>query len=239
MQGYNKDTAAGPVPCLYLNELGETYVRKTSLPPDWKRVIVGMNFAIVGAAGANSAPTSETVIYSTPMEQLSFGLGNGLGCYGQDGNRFVGLVTGADYNCTTNNSSPGWAPFGAHGRPNWAIGNGTTRTQVGDGNGEMRVYNTPTGLTTYCSTYAIDISTTPTGITFNLLSGPKDVAGYSTSSDLDLQQRLNALPKSPTVSIAGGWWLGGDPIGLTHFMVRVPFALNRLRLHAVRVLQMA
>ena len=103
----------------------------------------------------------------------------------------------------------------------------------------MRVYNTPTGSTTYCSTYAIDISKTPTGITFNLLSGPKDVAGYSTSSDLDLQQRINALPKSPTVSIAGGWWLAGDPIGLTHFMVRVPYAMNRLRLHAVRVLQMA
>lgn len=228
---------------IYINQLGETFVRAAPLALNWTRVRVGMFYSLCGLT-KDADPSAETLARLGPLDQIMFGIGNGVNAYGEAGNRFVGITSinsgniaplySGTYDYWQLNNSALWG----------AIGDGTTVVQTTTNNATTAYGRHNQAESTRFAAYiGADIALSGTGAVVGISVGPVNAPyGVANTSEANLL-RCMIDPASAGMSavynatVTGGWW-SADPVNMRHIMVRIPYTQNRLRIHALRAIQL-
>ena len=223
-------------------EPGVAYQRLTSLPDGWRRARIAALMSFVGLTGANSAPVSENSISPwTPASLFLIGISNGQGLPGHPGVMFVGATMSSLY-------------YAAIARLR-VLADGTARLSYNGDSGS----HCPGGVLFSGSATAWILSYTgfdgnhkPTASEGFCFGATVDVALGSDNNMRLRYQSSNAITDAALGSsvaitaaaidlgtISGGWWGAAGYSGCRHLFIRCPFQQNRLRLHALRVMQLA
>ncbi len=219
----------------------EVYPRATLLPSAWHRVRIGMLYSIIGlAADDNTAPAVETVTYLNHRDRFALGLFNGAagGCVGDEGTRFVGLMSAVASSVAVSFATPNYSVMWAGNQNFGAIADGVSVTNSATGIGLVTQYAqhlTPAGTTSFCAFMAVDLTLSATGI---LVQG-QAAARLTDTSVLSLRKLMLETTLVGSGTVTGGWWGAGLDSGLTHLYVRAPHNQNRLRIHGLQVMQLA
>ena len=224
MRGYIKTTDLGDEYCIVMSPRG-AYIQETGLPSNWTHVKIGMFYSLVGLAGDNTNRIDETVTENAVLDRYMFGLTNGTGSLGQTGNKFIGITS--TINIVT--QATGMLLYTSE----YAIaGTGSAITSARADAPEPFGGNSCSGTSTFAGFLGIDLSIDIGGE--RILVSP---SAYSNVSDVSLSALRNlmvTLTYKSTAQLPVTW--SGE---LTHFFVRMPHLNNRLRIHAIEVLQIA
>ena len=227
---------------LLLLEPGVAYQRLTGLAEGWRRARIAAVMSFTGLVGPNSAPASDNAVSPwAPASLFLIGLSDGQGLPGLAGVKFVGAtMTSMNYSAiarlrvledgTANLAYSGGAS--AHD-PGGVVFSGTAATW-GSSSTDFYGPHKPTGENAFCFRSTVDVT----------LSGTNSmVLGYSSAGNVSVPvygvsgaMAAGTLALSPT---AGGWWGAEGESGCRHLFIRCPFQQNRLRIHALRVMQLA
>lgn len=225
-----------------LLEPGVAYQRLTGLSEGWRRARIAAVMSFVGLTGANSAPVNEDAISPwTPASLFLIGLSDGQGLPGRAGVKFVGATM-----CSLN--------YGAIARLR-VLADGTARLSYNGGasahdpggilfSGAATALNTPgtdfSGNHKPASSGGFCFSAT---VDLTLNSNDTLQLGYQSASDVTNPafgvSAAIAAGKSDLGAVNGGWWGAAGASGCRHLFIRCPFQQNRLRIHALRVMQLA
>ena len=225
-------------------EPGVAYQRLTGLAEGWRRARIAAVMSFVGLAGPDVLPVNEDAISPwVPASLFLIGLSDGQGLPGQAGVKFVGAtMTSMFYSAI------------AHLR---VLEDGTARLSY-DGNssshnpGGMVFSGTATEWNLPWAWTHFDGDHKPTasegfcfGATVDLTLNSNNTLqfGYqSTSNVTDPVLGVSvaiAANKTDLGAINGGWWGEEGESGCRHLFIRCPFQQNRLRVHALKVMQLA
>ena len=225
-----------------LLEPGVAYQRLTGLAEGWRRARIAAVMSFVGLTGANSAPVNEDTISPwTPASLFLIGLSDGQGLPGRSGVKFVGatmcslaysaiarlrvLEDGTarlSYNGSSGSHDPGGILFSG-AETAW---NAPSVDFSGD--------HKPASSEGFCFSTTVDLT---------LNSNDTLQFGYQSASNvtnptLGVSAAI-AAGTSDLGGINGGWWGAAGASGCRHLFIRCPFQQNRLRIHALRVMQLA
>ena len=261
MRGYNKTTDLGTHGCLIAaaSSTREGICRPTNLPLNWRRVRISIFFRWISGTTDNGDPVAESMpsTWVNFLDDFSLGITNGVGLPGQAGNRFVGLgrQTGSQMGIALNaNTLPvlGTSQALKYMAPRGVIGDGTTILRATTGPGGLDSFSTLPSNTHHFSAFcSADLELTPTGLRLNKWvighntnSATGFTAGFTDCSEYALRRVLadagtaNIAVNTSTAEIGGGWWTAGADVGITHFLARSPYSLNRFCLDNALVEQL-
>ena len=225
-----------------LLEPGVAYQRLTGLAEGWRRARIAAVMSFVGLAGTDSAPVSENAISPwTPASLFLVGLSDGQGLPGRAGVKFVGAtMTSIAYSAIarlqvladgTANLAYG-ASTAAHD-PGGVVFSGSAATW-GHSTSDFNGTHNPTGASGFCFSSTVDLTLgadNTMALKYQAVSSvPNPSLGVSVAMAASAQELTAAT---------GGWWGGGADSGCRHLFIRCPFQQNRLRIHALRVMQLA
>ena len=225
-----------------LLEPGVAYQRLTGLAEGWRRARIAAVMSFVGLTGANSAPVNEDTISPwIPASLFLIGLSDGQGLPGRSGVKFVGATMSSmqysaiaclrvladgtarlSYNGISGSHAPGGILFSGAATA-W-------NTPSTDFSGDHK----PASPEGFCFSTTVDLT---------LNSNDTLQLGYQSASNvtnptLGVSAAI-AAGMSGLGAINGGWWGAAGASGCRHLFIRCPFQQNRLRIHALRVMQLA
>jgi len=225
-----------------LLEPGVAYQRLTGLAEGWRRARIAAVMSFVGLTGPDVLPVNEDAISPwTPASLFLIGLSDGQGLPGLAGVKFVGATM-----CSMNHGAiarlrvlaDGTARLSYNGNssahdPGGILCSGTAtmwHIPATDFYGDHK----PTSSEGFCFSTTVDLA---------LNSDNTLQFGYQSVSDvtnptLGISAAI-AAGKSDLGAINDGWWGDDGNSGCRHLFIRCPFHLNRLRIHALRVMQLA
>lgn len=227
---------------LLLLEPGVAYQRLTGLSAGWRRARIGALMSFTGLVGPNSAPASENAISPwNPASLFLIGLSDGQGLPGRAGVKFVGATM-----TSINYSAIARLRVQADGTANLAYGDGSSAHDPGGvvfsgtaatwGNSSTDFYgpHKPTEANAFCFSSTVDVT---------LLATNSMTLGYNSAGSVSnpVYGAAGAMAAG-TVALretAGGWWGAEGESGCRYLFIRCPFQQNRLRIHALRVMQLA
>lgn len=226
------------------------YQRETTLPPNWLRARVALVMSFTNLTELNGAPALEAGLnaINIPKANLWIGFTNGLGFPGYSGVRFVGQSRSnnneGELALARNN---GWRlTFGGNTagtggmRQDPVICDGATVYRGGNGSDSNTLFSTPVEADRFAFGVMMDF--------YLSTGGGRLFLSRATIPDVsDPVLALNSLITAPaTVNVSsggvgGGWWTvdGSVPVACRHLFIFSPFMNNRLRIHALRVMQLA
>lgn len=227
---------------LLLLEPGVAYQRLTGLSAGWRRARIGALMSFTGLVGPNSAPASENAISPwTPASLFLIGLSDGQGLPGRAGVKFVGAtMTSINFSAIARLQvlEDGTANLaytdGASGHsPGGVVFSGTAATW-GDAWNDFPSLHNPTEANAFCFSSTVDVT---------LLATNSMTLGYNSAGSVSnpVYGAAGAMAAG-TVALsetAGGWWGAEGESGCRYLFIRCPFQQNRLRIHALRVMQLA
>lgn len=241
MIGYQKTTSTGTDDCIVI-EPRACYRRPAPITADWTKVLIGAFVSLIGTTDENTDCAAETIPYSNFRDQLSFGLASGAGAPGIAGHRFVGMGRPATGTWTApyyDAANTAWQIVGNSQPVNSCIADGTTIT-LGGGNAYITSkHRAPSGTTLFAAFIGVEITLTLTGATMRFAPTTSTPYGETVVTEGALLQKMFTASYATQTALTGGWWGGGGGSGCTDFFIRFPHYANRLRLHAVRVEQLA
>lgn len=225
-----------------LLEPGVAYQRLTGLAEGWRRARIAAVMSFAGLTGTNSAPVSEDSISPwTPASLFLIGLSNGQGLPGHPGVMFVGATMSSMayaaisrlrvlsdgiarllYNDSASTHAPGGILFSG------------TATAWNEPWIEFYGDHKPAASEGFCFGATVDIALNSN----NTLQLGYQSASSVTNPTLGVSAAI-AAGKSDFDAINGGWWDAAGTSGCRHLFIRSPFLNNRLRIHALRVMQLA
>ena len=225
-------------------EPGVAYQRLTTLPDNWKTVRIALVLSFTNTSELNGEPVTENPYGATSVYlQPWFGLTNGAGMPGTAGVKFVGSGMGKNenwYPCTLSKSS-GWI-LSTNGDGQGLRGAGTItdgETIVRSGNSSRAAvakFDTPTETTNFAFAWMTELTAGADGT----LIRNQQIIGNVSDPILAMNQALSLAPAYGESSATGGWWNNSTTFcGCKHLFIRFPFLNNRLRIHALRVMQLA
>ena len=232
MRGH-KANILGNDECIIMSPRG-AYIQESSLSTYWRHCKIGMFYTIINTSDDDALNTNETVGYSNQPDKFMFGLSNGTGSMGGTGNKFTGITSDLSSVATTLN------PFGGNSMTTldttchgvWA--NGATILSTSTGNSPSAGY-APGGA----GFIGLDLSCRYVYEVGEFIDISFQVDSSSNVSLTSLRNKLVTLPyKATAVSHKYATTSGAD-IGVRHFFARAPYLNNRLRIHAIEVLQLA
>ena len=226
------------------------YQRETTLAPNWLCVRVALVISFTNLTELNGEPSLEAAFdaINSPRANLWIGFTNGLGFPADSGVKFVGQSRSDnnDGRLTLSRNS-GWRlTYGGDTsstngmRQDPVIGDGATIYRGGNGSDSPSLFSTPAGV----DRFALGVM-----LEFNLRTGDGRLF-LSRNTMTDVSDPILALNRlivaRATVNVSsggvgGGWWAanGSVPVGCRHLFIFSPFLQNRLRIHALRVMQVA
>jgi len=223
-------------------EPGVAYQRLTGLSAGWRRARIGALMSFTGLVGPNSAPVSENAISPwTPASLFLIGLSDGQGLPGLAGVKFVGAtMSSLNYGAIARLRvlADGTARLSYDGGssahdPGGVVFSGTAATW---GNSSTDFYggHKPASSEGFCFGATVDLT---------LNSNNTLQLGYQSASNVTNPafgvSAAIAADKHDLGTINGGWWGAEGESGCRHLFIRCPFQQNRLRIHALRVMQLA
>lgn len=225
-----------------LLEPGVAYQRLTGLAEGWRRARIAAVMSFVGLAGPDVLPVNEDAISPwTPASLFLIGLSDGQGLPGQAGVKFVGATMASMYYSAIARLrvlSDGTARLSYGGgssthTPGGVLFSGTA-TAWSSPSTNFEGNHKPTASEGFCFSATVDL-TLNSDDTFRL--------GYQSASNvtdptLGVSAAI-AANKTDLGAINGGWWGAEGESGCQHLFIRCPFQQNRLRIHALRVMQLA
>jgi hypothetical protein len=218
------------------------YQRLTGLAEGWRRARIAAVMSFVGLTGPDVLPVNENAISPwTPASLFLIGLSDGQGLPGQAGVKFVGATMCSLYygaiarlrvledgtarlvrESSAFAHSPGGILFSGA-----ATESASTSTYFyGD--------HKPASSEEFCFRATVDLTLNSNN---TLQLGYQSASGV-TNPMLGLSAAI-AAGKSDLDAINGGWWDADGNSGCRHLFIRCPFQQNRLRIHALRVMQLA
>lgn len=225
-----------------LLEPGVAYQRLTGLAEGWRRARIAAVMSFVGLAGPDVLPVNEDAISPwTPASLFLIGLSDGQGLPGRAGVKFVGATMNSmsysaiahlrvledgtarlSYNGSSSRHDPGGVVFSGTA----ATWGSSTTDFYGD--------HKPTASEGFCFSATVDLT---------LNSNDTLQFGYQSASNvtnptLGVSAAI-AANKIDLGAINGGWWGAAGASGCRHLFIRCPFQQNRLRVHALKVMQLA
>jgi hypothetical protein len=218
------------------------YQRLTGLAEGWRRARIAAVMSFVGLTGPDVLPVYENAISPwTPASLFLIGLSDGQGLPGQAGVKFVGATM-----CSMSYSAiarlrvlgDGTARLSYDGNSSKHVPGGIlfsgTETAWNSSSIQFSGDHKPASSEEFCFRATVDL-TLNSNNTFQL--------GYQSASNvtnpmLGLSAAI-AADTSNMSAISGGWWDADGNSGCRHLFIRCPFQQNRLRIHALRVMQLA
>jgi len=225
-----------------LLEPGVAYQRLTGLAEGWRRARIAAVMSFVGLTGPDVLPVNENAISPwTPASLFLIGLSDGQGLPGLAGVKFVGVTMASmnysaiarlrvledgtarlSYNGSSSKHDPGGVLFSG------------TATAWNSSSIDFDGNHKPTASEGFCFSATVDLT---------LNSNNTLQLGYQSASDvtnpmLGLSAAI-AADKRDLGAINGGWWDADGNSGCRHLFIRCPFQQNRLRIHALKVMQLA
>lgn len=225
-------------------EPGVAYQRLSSLPDDWKSCKIAAVLSFTNLSEQNGLPNAELV--STDESKINspyLGLtdGNGMptrGC------KFVGLsnsriggVNGGHGLYMEGNSAKLIGYYGGYNwfpAPCWSNGNASNGANSSN---DFSAYTShkPAQESGFCFSLSATITAEN--------DGSLSLVYFGASNQSNPLMALNgALAGAPsyTYNVGGGWWNNTTTFaGCRHLFIRWPFLNNRLRIHALKVMQLA
>ena len=227
---------------LLLLEPGVAYQRLTGLSAGWRRARIGALMSFTGLVGPNSAPASEDAISPwTPASLFLIGLSDGQGLPGRAGVKFVGATMSSMHysaiaHLRVREDGTANLAYGAGSSshdPGGVVFSGSAATW-GNSSSDFNGTHNPTGASEFCFSSTVDITLSDTN---------SMVLGYSSAGNVSAPvygvSGAMAAGTQELTAVTGGWWGGGTDSGCRHLFIRCPFQQNRLRIHALRVMQLA
>ena len=223
-------------------EPGVAYQRLTGLAEGWRRARIAAVMSFVGLAGPDVLPVNEDAISPwVPASLFLIGLSDGQGLPGQAGVKFVGAtMTSMSYSAIAHlrvlEDGTAWLSHdGGSSKhdPGGVVFSGTAATW-GDAWTDFYGDHKPTASEGFCFSATVDLT---------LNSNDTLQLGYQSASNvtnptLGVSAAI-AANKTDLGAIDGGWWGAEGESGCRHLFIRCPFQQNRLRIHALRVMQLA
>lgn len=226
-----------------LLEPGVAYQRLTGLAEGWRRARIAAALSFVGLTGANSAPVDEDTISPwAPASLFLIGLSNGQGLPGRSGVKFVGATM-----CSLNYAAIARLRVLADGTARLSY-NGSSSAHDPGGilfSGAATAWNTPSSDFNgahkpassegfcFCATVDLTLNSNNT-----LQLGYKSASSV-TNPTFGVSSAIADGTINNLGAINGGWWGDNGASGCRHLFIRCPFLDNRLRIHALRVMQLA
>lgn len=245
MKGY-PISAGAPADSIFLEQYREVYTREANISPDWKRCRVGMFYSLCGLTEDSVPAAAETITRTNVLDQLMFGIGNGVEAYGEAGNRFLGVVSppsGYFRSLYVGGTSQYWQMTDSIYYV--AVGNGlVTKTLAINNASPTYARHKADDPSRFAAYLGIDVTLSGTTALIQVAGGTSVAPyGFSNTSKINLIAFMNdpagaGISYYNITTIAGGWW-NGAPVDLRHVMVRIPHNLARLRIHAMDVMQLA
>ena len=223
-------------------EPGVAYQRLTGLAEGWRRARIAAVMSFVGLAGPDVLPVNEDAISPwVPASLFLIGLSDGQGLPGQAGVKFVGAtMTSMSYSAIAHLRvlEDGTARLSYEGDssrhdPGGVVFSGTA-TEWNSPSTDFYGDHKPTASEGFCFSATVDLT---------LNSNDTLQLGYQSASNvtnptLGVSAAMAAAAKD-LGTVNGGWWGEEEESGCRHLFIRCPFQQNRLRIHALRVMQLA
>ena len=227
------------------------YQRLTSLPDNWTNVRIALVLSFTNTSELNGEPVAENPFGTSPVMQPWVGLTNGAGLPGTPGVKFLGsgmANNGEDnYPCSLMYADGAWLL--TYNNNSWGglrgagtISDGATIIRSGNSGETVQAkMNTPAGPTDFAFAWMTDILTwRDVGNQQSYMRRNQQVIANVSNPDLAVNQALAIGPAYNEESFCGGWWDNETAFaGCRHLFIRWPFLNNRLRIHALRVMQLA
>lgn len=235
MKIFEKTTSLGPERSLLLEPREPMPPRETVLTPNWKTLRVGLFLSAVGVGGDDAAGVTEQIVHFNHYDRWFIGMTNGQGYIGEAGAQFVGAqhdetfleMTGTETRIIQYNYPSAL----------WANGE-TVQTAGKNGQSTMLRCGLASAASGFCAFLGLQIVLGEGTVRIDTLNN--STLSYTNTS---LTALTNALVNSGVANtgqvLTGGWWGSSVPIGLRHFFVRAPYYNNRIRIHAMQVMQLA
>ncbi len=219
------------------------YQRLTGLAEGWRRARIAAVMSFVGLTGPDVLPVNEDAISPwTPASLFLIGLSDGQGLPGHAGVKFVGASMASMFywaiarlrvleDGTANLASTSGAS--SH-EPGAVVFSGTATTWSNSWSAYRNGNHKPTASEGFCFSSTVDLT---------LNSNNTLQLGYQSASNItDPTLGISAAMAANAGymnAISGGWWGADGNSGCRHLFIRCPFQLNRLRIHALKVMQLA
>jgi len=225
----------------------EYLMRPFDFDTDWTEVQVGMFWCLIAGTGTDSQPSSETVVVSTPVQRVAFGLKSETDDIpGTAGTNFLGVMTRTQSVFSQGN------PFGPTSSLRDSTGSsalcavgydGTTEVaNAATNNTYMNFQYTTNDATNYAEFYAVRFVIANRGL------ATQTVQVYSSSSTSGTKTPYSAAALKSCMENAT-WTAMGSALAYNDgasaydipscFYVRTPFINNRLRLAGMRAVRIA
>ena len=231
MRGYTKLTDLGNEDCIIMEPRG-AYIQETGLPSNWTHVKIGMLYSLVGLAGDNVDGVREAVTYSNFPDMFMFGLTNGTGSVGDVDNRFLGITSNHTTVATWDTNEGALRDTTSL----FSTGDGITSGPCSSGTDTMSASTAAASATISFAAF-IGIDMYYKGTSWFECKLIYNVPGQSDVSLTNLRNLLVATPTTGTLVSTG---VGvGTSSDLTYFFVRMPYLNNRLRIHAIEVMEIS
>lgn len=232
-------------------EPGVAYQRLTSLPDNWTNVRIALVLSFTNTSELNGDPVEENPFGASPVMQPWVGLTNGAGLPGTPGVKFLGsgmtnngehgypcsLMYVGDSCLLTYNRNPSGGLRGAG-----IISDGATIIRSGNGSDTVQAkMDTPAGPTNFAFAWMTDILTWYDAYAQrSYMRRNQQVIANVSNPDLAVNQAMAIGPAYNEESLYGGWWDNETTFaGCRHLFIRWPFLNNRLRIHTLKVMQLA
>ena len=231
-------------------EPGVAYQRLTSLPDNWTNVRIALVLSFTNTSELNGEPVTENPYGASPVMQPWVGLTNGAGMPGTAGVKFVGSGMGkyeGSYPCTLSNSS-GWilstngsTTEGLKGAGTITDGETIVRSDNSTRTAAVARFDTPAETTNFAFAWMTDIRVWhDVDAERSYMRRNQQVIANVSNPDLAVNQAMVIGPAYNESSLYGGWWDNSTTFtGCKHLFIRFPFLNNRLRIHALKVMQLA
>ena len=214
------------------------YQRLTKLPAGWRRCRIAVVASIVGVS-AIDMPISEW-INANGVDALRpiIGLSNGNGLPCTPGVRFVGMSLGpSDFANWGIVATGGTCYLSSSGTNFWGApilwNNGSRAWNTGF---PLASSHTPMALTRDSFALMCDITASVDG---SLTVGGAGIGNCNASEAQLVLAKALAASNTGALTITG-WWSSQYPeTGCQYLFIRLPCMMNRLRIHALRVMQFA
>ena len=227
---------------LLLLEPGVAYQRLTGLSAGWRRARIGALMSFTGLVGPNSDPVSESAISPwTPASLFLIGLSDGQGLPGRAGVKFVGATMNSmNYSAIARlrvledgTANLAYTSGSSAHDPGGVVFSGTAATW---GNSSTEFYGShkPTASEEFCFSATVDVTLGSDNNMRLRYQSSKDITNIALGSSAAMAAAATDLG-----TVSGGWWGAEEESGCQHLFIRCPFQLNRLRIHALRVMQLA
>lgn len=223
MRGYTKLTDLGNEDCIIMEPRG-AYIQETGLPSNWTHVKIGMFYSIVYMSDDNTNRVDETVTENNVLDRYMFGLTNGTGSLGQVGNKFIGITSTSQIVTQANNDLLQTTEHAIAGTGSSITGAIALNT--------MFDQNSCFETNAFAAFFGLDLSIELGN--GRILISPSCYQNITDVSLTNLRNYMVTRAFSSTAQIPGIWY--GE---LTYFFARLPHLTNRLRIHAIEVMEIS